>query len=55
MTEKTVLDIIVLAASNMMWFIIGRDTGFQKALKIVANGVKVVIEDHMEDEDEDEE
>lgn len=54
MTERAVLDIIVLAASNLMWFIIGRDTGFQKALKIVANGVKVVIEDHMREEDEDE-
>lgn len=54
MTESVVLDIIVLAASNLMWFIIGRDTGFQKALKIVANGVKIVIEDHMK-EDEDEE
>lgn len=54
MTERAVLDIIILAASNLMWFIIGRDTGFRKALKIVANGVKIVIEDHMK-EDEDEE
>ena len=54
MTERTVLDIIVLAASNMMWFIIGRDTGFQRALKIVANGVKVVIEDHLQEDDDEE-
>lgn len=53
--ERMVLDLIVLGASSLMWYIIGRDAGFQEALKVVANGVKVVIEDHMREEDEDEE
>lgn len=53
--EKAIVEIILLATSSLMWFVLGRDYGFQQALKIVANGVKVVIEDHMREEDEDEE
>lgn len=52
--ERMVLDLIVLGASSLMWYIIGRDSGFQEALKVVANGVKVVIEDHMRDDDNEE-
>lgn len=47
-------DALILAAVSAMWFLIGKDFGYQKALKTISNGIRIAIENVSEDGEDDE-
>lgn len=49
-------DALILVAVSAMWFLIGKDYGYQKALKLMSNGIRIAVENMLGDEeDEDDE